>query len=282
MRSEMDPSLQELLLEKKWSVIHDHTEKLTGDATPVLKVGTSNDPALLRFSVEDSQLRAYKNLEKSNVAPNLIEHGIKNGAEWALVEWIDGTPFDKTAMSSSQLKDCTLEIITAATALYVCDTPEFEESKRLKQAQEAEDGFRSLRLLEKSGPPIAHIIQEVGKLSMALHGDLIWTSALRTPNGIMFIDPVESYGPREKDLAWMVAIVTAEIASEGNPDKALAVAEDYIKSIHERVQFLTEDSLRAWTSLGLVYAAYLNLHYELASLHECQNIVKVGGLLYYG
>lgn len=279
VKSRIDPGVQELLLEKNWSVVKDHTEQTTGLATPVMKVRTRNGLALLRFSIEEAQLQAYKNLENSKVAPKLIEHGMKEGARWALVEWIEGRSFDIATMSERELKVCTLEIITSATELYVSAAPESEESERLDQAAKDQETFEKVLLLGKSGPPIVQIYKRFWEQPKALHGDLVWTNAIRTSNGVMFIDPRESYGPIEKDLTWMVSIVASKIVREGYPQEGLSVARDYIRSIRERVQFLTDESLRAWTSLGLVYIAYLELDAG-TSLPLCQDIARVGGLLY--
>lgn len=275
----MDRSLQALLEEKGWSVIKDHTEQKTEFATPVIKVGTSSGPALLRFSIDETQLRAYKNLEKSIAAPRLIEHGNKGGTEWALVEWIEGVPFDLATMSEREVKECTLEIITSATELYVCAAPARTESELFEEAASIEETFEKELSLGKLGLSIVQIYERYWENPKALHGDLVWANALRTPKGVMFIDPRESYGPVEKDLAWMVSIVTSKVATAGNPYEALPVARDYIRSISERVHSLSEESLRAWTSLGLLYVALLEKDFG-TDLAQCRHIAIVGGLLY--
>lgn len=272
----------ELLAKEKWSILDDFTEQLSGEATPVLKVQTSSGPALLRYAIEESQLQAYKNLAKSSVTPNLLQYGNQNGEQWGLIEWIEGTPIVKTGLSGSEVRKCILEIVSAATSLYVCEAPEDEIFKRPTHAREAEDGFKKIGLLDESGPPVAQIISEVGNPYMALHGDLFWGNVLRTSRGMFFIDPTESYGPREKDLTWMVAAEVAEVVSHGKTKSALSMAEKYIESIHESVEFLTEESLRAWISVGLVYDAYLRLAYGISNITECQKIVRVGGILYNG
>jgi hypothetical protein len=276
----MDRRLEALLEEKGWSVIKDHTEQKTGIATPVIKVGTSSGPALLRFSIDEAQLRAYENLEKSKVAPKLIEHGMKSGAEWALVEWIEGVPFDIATMSEHEIEECTLEIIASATKLYVCAAPEKDKSELLDQAAKDEEIFEKELSLGKLGPPVVQIYERYWEQPKALHGDLVWANALRTPNGVMFIDPRESYGPIEKDLTWMASILISKVVTDGNnPYEALSIARGYIGSIGERVPFLSEESLRAWTSLGLLHVALLEKGFG-TELAICRHIAIVGGLLY--